>query len=154
MMFLRFILTLSLVLMALPLVWPQPFWVDLAFLGVCTGLASAVLLLREPRKARAISSPKAGTGRTTPSRSVVLDGSNVMHWREGKPRIETLRQVIDHLSAQGFLPGVVFDANAGYKLSARYLDDRQLARLLSLPADRVLVVAKGQPADLVILQAA
>ncbi len=162
MMFLRLILTLSLALMALPLILSEPYWVDLAFLGVCTGLASAILLLRARRGAAPDPSAKAGRmpprrmrdGKKTPARRVVVDGSNVMYWRENAPSLEPLLQVIEHLSAQGFSPGVVFDANAGYKLSDRYLDDRHLARLLALPVDRVLVVAKGQPADPVILQAA
>jgi hypothetical protein len=48
----------------------------------------------------------------------------------------------------------VFDANAGYKLSGRYMDDRPLAFVLGLPTDRVLVVPRGEPADPVILKAA
>lgn len=85
---------------------------------------------------------------------VVLDGSNVMHWREGTPQIETVIEVLRALEARGLTPGVVFDANAGYKVLGRYLGDNGLARRLKLPADRVLVVARGTPADPVILQAA
>ncbi|HBT00918.1 MAG TPA: hypothetical protein DEB47_13885, partial [Citreicella sp.] len=58
------------------------------------------------------------------------------------------------LSAQGYAPGVVFDANVGYKLSDRYLDGFALAKLLGLRRDRVTVVARGTPADGVILAAA
>ena len=50
--------------------------------------------------------------------------------------------------------GVMFDANAGYKLQDRYQDDRHMARQLRLPEDRVLVVPKGVPADQYILTAA
>lgn len=85
---------------------------------------------------------------------VVLDGSNVMHWHEGTPKIETVIEVIRTLEARGFTAGVVFDANAGYKVLGRYLGDNDLARRLKLPPDRVLVVGRGTPADPVILQAA
>lgn len=85
---------------------------------------------------------------------VVIDGSNVMHWNGEVPNIGTLREVIDELRDHGCEVGVIFDANAGYKLQDRYLDDRRLAKLLRLPKDRVLVVPKGSPADPTILAAA
>ena len=85
---------------------------------------------------------------------VVLDGSNVMHWHEGTPKIETVIEVLRALEARGLTPGVVFDANVGYKVLGRYLGDDGLARRLKLPADRVLVVARGTPADPVILASA
>jgi hypothetical protein len=48
----------------------------------------------------------------------------------------------------------VFDANAGYKLLGKYKHDDAFGRLLGLPADRVMVVGKGKPADPTILRAA
>lgn len=92
--------------------------------------------------------------RRSPPKHVVIDGSNVMHWDGQVPRLKTLRAVIAELQGQGYQPGIVFDANAGYKLADRYLDDRDFAKLLNLPGDRVLVVAKGKPADPTILAAA
>lgn len=85
---------------------------------------------------------------------VVIDGSNVMHWNGEVPRLDPLREVIASLQQNGYQPGVIFDANAGYKLTDRYLDDRHFAKLLNLPGDRVLVVGKGEPADPTILAAA
>jgi len=85
---------------------------------------------------------------------IVVDGSNVMHWKDGTPQIGTVRAVVDHLSGLGFAPGVVFDANAGYKIIGRYQHDGALGRLLGLPEDRVMVVAKGTPADPTVLTAA
>jgi len=54
----------------------------------------------------------------------------------------------------GYSPGVVFDANAGYKITGRYQHDGALGRLLGLPEDRVMVVAKGTQADPTVLTAA
>ena len=49
---------------------------------------------------------------------------------------------------------MVFDANAGYKITGRYQHDGALGRLLGLPEDRVMVVAKGTQADPTVLTAA
>lgn len=85
---------------------------------------------------------------------VVVDGSNVLHWKNNEPRIETLREVVDYLTEQGFTPGVMFDANAGYLVSGKYKHDRSFATWLGLPEDRIMVVPTGTPADPAILTAA
>ena len=85
---------------------------------------------------------------------VVVDGSNVMYWKDNTPRIETVREVLDHLSASGFTPGIMFDANAGYLLTGKYEHDGAFEKLLGLPRDHVMVVNKGVPADISILTAA
>lgn len=85
---------------------------------------------------------------------ILLDGSNIMHWRRGEPDLGTVCDVVRHLEAKGFRPGVVFDANAGYKLDGRYLHHPTLARKLGLPRDQVMVVNKGEIADGMILRAA
>lgn len=84
----------------------------------------------------------------------MIDGSNAMHWKDGIPQVETLLEILERLSDMGFTPGIVFDANVGYKLSGRYRDSRAMAWLLDLPADNVVVVDKGEPADTHILAAA
>lgn len=77
-----------------------------------------------------------------------------MYWRDGKPDLTTLRQVMLALVEQGFSPDIVFDANAGYLLTGRFRDDHAFARLLGIPAHRILVVPKGNQADRYILTAA
>jgi hypothetical protein len=116
---------------------------DWLLLAVPSGLASLILWLKALRHEVAADLPW-----------VILDGSNVMHWRDNTPQVETLREVIVALERAGFAPGIVFDANAGYKLVGRYLDRRDLAAVLGLPLSRVMIVDKGEPADPVILTAA
>ena len=87
-------------------------------------------------------------------RPIVIDGSNVMHWRDNTPRLETVAEVVAALAKRGFQPGVIFDANAGWKLDGRYRDDLDFAVKLGLAAQNVVVVPKGQPADPTILAAA
>ena len=123
-----------------------PGWADLAPLAGLCAFAGLILFLvalvrMEPRPAAA-------------PRWVIVDGSNVMHWKDDTPQIETVREVLDHLAALGFSPGVVFDANAGHKLAGRYLHHAAFAELLGLAEDRVMVVNKGTPADATILAAA
>ena len=97
---------------------------------------------------------KGGFLRPKPAHWLVIDGSNVMHWKDGTPRIETLREVLAHVTALGFSPGVVFDANAGHILAGKYQHHHAMGQLLGLPEDRIMVVDKGTPADPVILAAA
>jgi hypothetical protein len=123
-----------------------PGWADLAPLaGLCAFagliLIGAALLRVESRAAAA-------------PRWVIVDGSNVMYWKDDTPQIETVREVLDHLAALGFSPGIVFDANAGHLLAGRYLHHAAFAGLLGLAEDRVMVVNKGTPADATILAAA
>lgn len=116
---------------------------DWLLLAVPSALASLILLLRARVRPAVETRP-----------SVIVDGSNVMHWRDNTPQVQTLREVILALEQAGLSPGVVFDANAGYKLVGRYLHDRALGAMLGLPAARVMIVARGEPADPTILTAA
>jgi hypothetical protein len=77
-----------------------------------------------------------------------------MHWKDGTPQVETLREVLALLRARGFSPGVVFDANAGYLLAGRYQHHSALGKLVGLPESRVMVVDKGTSADAIVLAAA
>lgn len=115
---------------------------DLLLLAGPAALASLLLVLRGLLRRRRVR------------RWIVVDGSNVMHWKDGTPQIATVREVIGQLSSRGYTPGVVFDANAGYKLAGRYQHDGTLGRLLGLPEDRVMVVPRGEPADPTLLAAA
>ena len=126
------------------------FRVESAFLGVLL-LVSLFLMLR-PLWHK--SSPRPGWQAGDRTRFVLIDGSNVMHWRDNTPDIEPVREVVAALRAQGYTPGVVFDANAGYKLEGRYRNHYKLARRLGLPYEQVMVVPKGEPADPMILRAA
>lgn len=105
-------------------------------------LASLWLVIRARRAARA-DRPH-----------IVVDGSNVLYWRDNTPRIETVREVVHHLTTLGFAPGVVFDANAGYLVAGKYQHDHALGRQVGLPPDRVMVVPKGAPADPTIIKVA
>ncbi len=83
----------------------------------------------------------------TPAAPVVVDGSNVMYWRDNTPRIDTVVAVVAALRQAGWQPVVWFDANAGYHLVGRYARDHELARLLGLSSRQVIVVPRGTPAD-------
>ncbi|MEE4345468.1 MAG: hypothetical protein V2I53_01675 [Paracoccaceae bacterium] len=122
---------------------------DWLLLAVPSTIASTILLLR------AILGTQGPARPDLPALpAVIVDGSNVMHWRDGTPKVETLREVIVALERAGLAPGVVFDANAGYKLIGSYLHDDTLSAILGLPRNRVTIVNKGEPADPLILATA
>ncbi len=121
-----------------------PGYADLGFLALVTGAGALLLVAQAFWRRRG--------QRAQPY--ILLDGSNVMHWGNGQPSLVPVREVVSQLKKQGYRPGVVFDANAGYKLEGRYFNHRVLARRLGLSPDLVLVVNKGEPADPFILQAA
>ena len=77
-----------------------------------------------------------------------------MHWQDNRPNLDPVRAVVRQLINLGHVPGVVFDANAGWKLMGRYLHDGDFARLLGLETRQVLVVPKGTQADPFLLQTA
>ncbi len=83
---------------------------------------------------------------------VVIDGSNVMHWAEGPPTLDTVAAVLSAVKAQGLVPLVWFDANVGYKVADRYLGPGRLARHLQLDSRQIRVAPKGTPADPLLLE--
>lgn len=121
-------------------------------------LLKALVVWIRPRPQRA-SAPRRQR-RLVPRRHkrapkmIVVDGSNVMHWKDNSAQLATLQEVLRALEARGYAPGVVFDANAGYKISDSYRHDFAFGKMLGLPKDRVMVVPRGEPADPVILAAA
>jgi hypothetical protein len=117
----------------------------LALLAAALAATFLVLWLRRPTGERSQVGPEAW---------VLIDGSNVMHWRENAPDLGMVQEVVRAVAGQGFVPGVVFDANAGWKLFGRYLHDGEFARLLGLEERQVLVVPKGTQADPFLLQTA
>lgn len=119
---------------------------DLLLLAGPCVLASVILLIKTRWGSR------RSQGAVRPR--IILDGSNIMHWKGAGPDVAAVKDAIQLLSARGYVPGVVFDANVGYKLFDRYQGDAALAKLLGLPRDQVIVVARGTPADEVILAAA
>lgn len=92
--------------------------------------------------------------RQTTRRVVLIDGSNVMHWKNGAPDIAIVRKVARALMESGYRVAVIFDANAGYKLAGRYMNEAALAKHLGLTPRQVMVSPKGQPADGFLLRAA
>lgn len=85
---------------------------------------------------------------------ILVDGSNVMHWKDNNPQILPVQAVVRELQRRGFTPGVVFDANAGHKLHGRYMNEADFSLLLDLPESQVFVVPKGTQADPYLLDAA
>lgn len=89
---------------------------------------------------------------------VLIDGSNVISWYVDadlarKPSLAPLKTVLLMLQARAQTGVVVFDATIGHRLMDRYMGHDELAALLPLAAD-VLVVEKGTIADTVLIEKA
>jgi hypothetical protein len=119
-----------------------PDWRWIFLLAIPVGLLASLVLLLPPRERSAAPS------------HVIVDGSNVIYWDGGTPSLKPILALLGDLAAKGMTPGVIFDANAGYKIGDRYLDDRAFASLLGLHTDSVFVVPRGTQADQYILDAA
>ena len=139
------LLVLALALIAAALALPALF--SLILLAGPVAIASLFLLLAARHRSRRRA---ATDGRPR----IVVDGSNVLYWQGTTPGIAPVRQVVARLEALGYLPGVMFDANAGYLIAGKYLDDAAFIRLVGLPVAQILVVPKGTQADGHILAAA
>ncbi|MCE5974263.1 hypothetical protein LZA78_12280 [Sinirhodobacter sp. WL0062] len=87
-------------------------------------------------------------------RYAVLDGSNILYWRNEAPDLSAVRQVVQELQARGCSPVIWFDANAGYLVEGRYIGEYQFSVALGVPVRQVYVAPKGTPADPLILDAA
>jgi Zc3h12a-like Ribonuclease NYN domain len=132
---------------------PEPDACDLTndptlFLVLLSVALAAVFLVLWTRRRKLQSEPTVG------ETWILIDGSNVMHWQDNLPALAPLTGVILRLTGMGYLPGIVFDANAGWKLQGRYLRDAELAWLLGLEKRQVLVVPKGSQADTYLLETA
>ena len=112
-------------------------------LAIACGLLLLVARVRRPGKVPPDKRPR-----------IVVDGSNVMYWQDNTPGIVPVQQVVARLQALGYLPGVMFDANAGHLIAGKYLDDAPFGRMLGLPLAQIVVVPKGTQADGHILTAA
>jgi hypothetical protein len=128
-----------------PTVLSDPVFGPLALMAAVLVAVFLLLLWRRPGRSRPGQRPENW---------ILVDGSNVMHWQDNTPQLAPIQRVVAHLVALGYAPGVVFDANAGWKLMGRYLHDGDFARLLGLERRQVLVVPKGTQADPFLLETA
>ena len=89
-----------------------------------------------------------------PQRYVVIDGSNVLYWKNERVDAAPLQDLVLSLAGRGFVPVIWFDANAGYLLADRYMGPEALAKLFGVRERQVHVAPKGMPADPLLLEGA
>lgn len=83
----------------------------------------------------------------------IVDGSNVMHWDDQTPKIETLQAVIDLLVARRQTPHVVFDRNAGFKLTGKPASIAKIRNLIARDVN-MEYCPPSEPADISIIDLA
>lgn len=124
-------------------------WTDLLLLAPAAVVFIILLTLSRRGKVPDVDD----VGDDTPADTIVVDGSNVMHWG-GDPSLKVLSQVLRSLEIAGYAPIVFFDANVGYKVGERYYTEETLAPLIGVRFDHIIVVDKGVSADEMILNCA
>lgn len=135
-----------------------PVLSDALLICAISTIAALILVLRASRfgQRRRINPRRVQrrkfTHRRAHRRHIMVDGSNVMHWKDGEPKIETVRRVLNMLTQRGYTPIVWFDANVGYKIGDRYRGPSSLALLLNIPVQQIFVAPKGEPADPFLLE--
>ncbi|WP_204113106.1 NYN domain-containing protein [Shimia biformata] len=128
-------------------------WEDIQLVGGASALASLFLVIRAWQRPKPETRPGRDKARSKTGR-IIVDGSNVMYWKDNTPDLSAVREVVKELKSRGLTPGVMFDANAGHLIFGKYVHDRGFARHLGMNVNEVMVVQKGTPADPLVLQAA
>lgn len=85
------------------------------------------------------------------AREILVDGSNVLYWKNARPDISAVASVVRSLLQAGYTPLVSFDANVGYKINHHWMSPRDLGPLIGLPDTQISVSPKGVPADGLLL---
>jgi hypothetical protein len=149
------LLLLLLSLVGLVAAYAVPGMNDLVIVAGPSLAASLFLLVRaRAREKKPSINPATAPAGATYKNRIVVDASDVMSWKDGKPQLETLNEVVHHVMALGYTPGVVFDTDAGQVLTGAPQDNAALGRLLGLPMANVLVIDEDEKAETTVLAAA
>ncbi|NVK14547.1 MAG: hypothetical protein HWE35_10230 [Rhodobacteraceae bacterium] len=124
---------------------------EFLFLLFLTGLLCVLLFLRKQEKPDRPAAKRKRPARTAHKPLAIIDGSNLLYWKDNALSLDPVRDAIHMLKASGYTPCVIFDANAGYLVEDRYVDGPGFARRLGLSRRQAHVVPKGRPADPFIL---
>ncbi len=126
---------------------------------VIVGLRAAMRAVLRPKTRpkpgqRPRQQPRTPPEIETNPRSILVDGSNVMHWVDNTPRVETLQRVLAKLRNTGNDPILCFDANIGYKLVNQHMNTPDLAKFFGVAQRNILICPSGTDADAMILKIA
>ena len=87
-----------------------------------------------------------------PSRQqIVVDGTNVMFWKDESAQISTLNTVLKRLRHEGYDPVVFLDASSRHHVGDKSLNARKFGEVLGLAADHLTVVPARTEADAQLL---
>ena len=114
------------------------------FTGAVLGVLLLVVFLWLRRGSRGADAPS--------QRQIVVDGTNVMFWKDEKAQISTLKTVLKRLRHEGFDPVVYLDASSRHHVGDTSLNARKFGEVLGLAADHLTVVPARTEADAQLLE--
>lgn len=83
---------------------------------------------------------------------IAIDGTNVLYWDGEVAELASLRLVVNALLKRKFAPVVFLDASSRHHLKDKSLTEKDFAKALGLPQNRVMVCPAGTEADAFLLQ--
>lgn len=85
-------------------------------------------------------------------RQIVIDGTNVMFWRNEVAQLATLQLVLKRLRQEGLDPVVFLDASTRHHIKDRSMNEKKFARALGVTKNNLMIAPKGTEADQFLLE--
>ncbi|MGJ8543999.1 MAG: NYN domain-containing protein [Sulfitobacter sp.] len=134
----------------------MPDWMAIALLGLL--LLGFYLWLElggrraAPRRQKPKRRPRSPKTSRAKNPNIVIDGTNVMFWRDETAQIATLQMVVNQLRQKGFTPMVFLDASSRHHMGDTSYNEAKFAQSLGLPRTQVTVCPAKTEADAFILE--
>ncbi len=119
--------------------------------GAAVLVLGAVALSRLGRPPAPVA-PPSETVAASDRKDIVIDGTNVLYWDGEVAELASLRLVVSALLKRKYAPVVFLDASSRHHLKDKSLTEKDFAKALGLPQNRVMVCPAGTEADAFLLK--
>ncbi|OAN72891.1 hypothetical protein A8B82_19665 [Sulfitobacter sp. EhC04] len=119
--------------------------------GAALLVLGAIVLSRLGRAPAPVAPPREQIA-AKDRQDIAIDGTNVLYWDGEDAELASLRLVVYALVKRKFAPVVFLDASSRHHLKDKSLTEKDFAKALGLPQNRVMVCPAGTEADAFLLQ--
>lgn len=119
--------------------------------GAALLVLGAIVLSRLGRAPATVAPPREQIA-AKDRQDIAIDGTNVLYWDGEDAELASLRLVVNALLKRKFAPVVFLDASSRHHLKDKSLTEKDFAKALGLPQNRVMVCPAGTEADAFLLQ--